>query len=114
MRNKTSNFVLPDAIQAYFAADQISAAAAPVAAFAADAIVQDEGKTHIGHEAIAAWWRMAKAHYEHRATPREVSHHGERVLVRAEVSGRFPGSPALLSFTFTLEDDRIAALVIGA
>lgn len=105
---------LPSPIQAYFDADKDVAGPAPTSAFAVNAVVKDEGKTHIGHKAIAAWWRAAKAQYQHTADPREISEAGGRITVRAEVSGKFPGSPAILSFMFTLKDGAISTLDIGA
>lgn len=104
---------LPAPIQIYFEADQ-AAGPAPVRAFAPDAVVADEGKTHIGHGAIAAWWDAAKTQYGHRAEPCEIREEQGLTLVRARVTGRFAGSPALLTFAFRLADDRIAALRIGA
>lgn len=103
---------LPAPIQAFFDAEKGDAA--PVRAFAPDAIVRDEGREHVGADAIEAWWRAAKAQYRHTAQPREIVEQGARSVVRAEVSGAFPGSPALLSFAFHLENGRIAALEIGA
>lgn len=105
---------LPPAIQTYFDADTDRDGPAPITAFATDAIVKDEGKTLVGRAAIAEWWRAAKAHYEATSKPREISGEGERFTVRAEVTGKFPGSPAILSFMFTLKNNEIAALEIGA
>lgn len=105
---------LPSPIQAYFDADKDLAGAAPTSAFAIDAIVKDEGNTHIGQKAIVAWWRTAKAQYQHTADPREISEADGRFTVIAEVSGSFPGSPAMLNFMFTLKDQKIATLEIGA
>jgi hypothetical protein len=36
-----------------------------------------------------------------------------KTVVRARVSGNFPGSPAMLTFTFGLTGDRISELEIG-
>ncbi len=105
---------LPSPIQAYFDADAHLGGPAPISAFAPDAIVKDEGKTLVGREAIAAWWRATKAQYEAISEPREISGAGERVTVLAEVRGKFAGSPITLSFTFTLKDNAIATLEIGA
>ena len=105
---------LPPAIRAYLDADKDVGGPAPIGAFAIDAIVKDEGKTHVGRKAIAAWWRAAKAQYQHTAHPREFSETDGRITILAEVSGKFPGSPAMLSFMFTLKDKEIAALEIGA
>lgn len=105
---------LPASIQSYFDADGSEDAPPPLAAFADDAIVKDEGNIHIGHAAIKAWWRAAKAQNQHRTTPREYSDNGNVTTVRAEVAGQFPGSPALLTFTFKIAADRIAALEVSA
>lgn len=105
---------LPETIQAYFDADRKNDCEGVLNCFAPDAIVRDEGRAHSGHEAIARWWEYAKGSYHHVAEPREASTHGQVTKVRAEVTGRFPGSPAMLAYAFTLAGDRIAALEIGA
>lgn len=105
---------LPAPIQVFFDAENGGGDAAPVRAFAPDAIVTDEGKAHVGAEAIEAWWRAAKAQYQHTAEPCDVAERRDRTIVRAMVTGQFPGSPALLTFAFQLENGRIAALEIGA
>ncbi len=105
---------LPAPVQAYFDADRAAAETAPTSAFAPDAVVKDEGRTHAGHDAIEAWWRAAKAQYQHTAEPREILEERGLTIVRARVTGRFPGSPALLSFAFRLAHGRIASLEIGA
>lgn len=105
---------LPDPIQIYFNADGSVDAPAPLAAFAPDASVKDEGKTHVGHAAIQTWWTAAKTQNRHRTTPRERSQDRDVTTVRAEVAGEFPGSPALLTFKFHIASDRIMALEIDA
>jgi hypothetical protein len=105
---------LPAPIQDFFDADREPGGAAPIRAFALDAIVKDEGKAHIGHDAIEAWWNAAKAQYHHRAEPCEIRDERQLTFVRARVTGRFPGSPALFTFAFQLEDNRIAALEISS
>jgi hypothetical protein len=101
---------LHPAIRAYFDAD----VAAPLAAFAADAIVADEGHRHVGQAAIDTWWRDVNAKYQAVAEPLEVNAQGDAHQVRAKVTGQFPGSPITLTFAFRLKDDRIAALEIGS
>jgi hypothetical protein len=105
---------LPSAIQAYFDADSDTDGPAPTKVFATNAIVKDDGKTHVGREAIAEWWRAAKAKYQATSEPREISSAGERFTVLAEVRGKFAGSPTTLSFIFTLKDNAIVTLEIGA
>lgn len=104
---------LPSAIQTYFTAEAPQDAAALVAAFSPDAVVQDEDECHHGPEAIRSWWLAAKARYRHRAEPLDLTETGDKSVVRARVSGDFPGSPAMLHFTFGLVGDRISTLRIG-
>lgn len=105
---------LPAPVRSYFDADKAADGAAPIGAFAPDAVVRDEGKTHVGHDAIETWWRAAKAQYRHVAEPCEIQEERGLTIVRASVTGQFPGSPAHLTFAFQLEDGLIAALDIGA
>ncbi|MEQ9607136.1 MAG: nuclear transport factor 2 family protein, partial [Kiloniellaceae bacterium] len=94
---------LPTPVQTFFDAEG-AAAAAPLGAFAPDAVVTAEGRTHVGHAAIEAWWRAAKAQYQLTAEPCEVLEESGLSVVRARVRGWFPGCPALLSFTFQVQD----------
>ena len=105
---------LPTPLQTYFDTDAADAGSAPLGAFAPQAVVRDEGKTHVGHDAIEAWWSAAKAQYRHSAEPLDSAEDGGRTLVRARVTGDFPGSPADLTFAFRVEDGLITALEIGA
>lgn len=105
---------LPSPIQAYFDADHSSDGDALVHAFAPDATVKDEGHSYTGRPAIGAWWREAKAKYQHVIEPLDVATKGDVVRVRTSVTGQFPGSPAALTFAFRLQDDQIANLEIGA
>jgi ketosteroid isomerase-like protein len=105
---------MPEPIQNYFDADRRSDAEALVVPFAQDALVKDEGASYRGADEIGAWWRDAKQQYDHRAEPFEVTAAAGRVRIRAKVSGKFPGSPATLTYYFRLEGDRIAELEIGA
>jgi hypothetical protein len=100
---------LHPSIRAYFDAG----GATPLHAFAADAIVADEGHRHIGHAAIDAWWRDVTARYQAVAEPLEVNTKDDVYEVRAKVTGQFSGSPITLTFAFRMKDDRIAALEIG-
>lgn len=105
---------LPQPISAYFEADNDLDAAAPIHVFTGDAAVTDEGRTHVGPEAIATWWRNAKREYRHTAAPLESVERDGVTEVRARVTGRFPGSPATLTFVFGLDGPLIASLKIGA
>ena len=105
---------LPSPIQAYFHADKCNDAEALIHAFAPDAVVNDEGQSHAGHQAIDVWWRAAKAKYQHVIEPLAIDEKDDTTKVRAKVTGQFPGSPATLTFAFRLKGDRITGLEIGA
>ena len=105
---------LPQPIEIYFDADRRGDAESLLAAFTPDATVADEGHTHTGRAAIAAWWRDAKALYNHRAEPVDTRSDGAATTVRAAVTGDFPGSPATLTFSFRLDGGQITRLEISA
>ncbi|SCY54020.1 nuclear transport factor 2 family protein [Paracoccus tibetensis] len=104
---------LPRPIQTYFTARAPQDGNALAAVFGPTAVVHDEGQVHRGSQAIRAWWLAAKAKYRHHAEPINIAQTGDKTVVRAIVTGDFPGSPAVLSFTFGLEGDRISGLEIG-
>jgi len=105
---------LPSSILAYFEADKRNDGEALIRAFAANAVVEDEGRSYAGRQAIDAWWREVKAKYQHVVEPLEASEKDGVTEVRAKVTGNFPGSPATLTFAFRLKGEEIAALGIGA
>ena len=105
---------LPPPIQTYFSARSPEDAEAFAAAFAPEAVVRDEGAIRQGPEEISAWWRAAKARYRHTSTPLDLHEAAGKTLVRARVSGDFPGSPLVLTFRFALDGDRISELEITA
>ena len=105
---------LPSAIQTYFDADRSNDGAALIRAFAPDALVHDEGRSHAGRRAIGTWWREAKAKYQHVIVPLEVIAKDDVTQIRARVSGQFSGSPVTLIFAFRLDREQITSLEIGA
>lgn len=104
---------LPEPVQAYFDAEQSGDPERLISFFAPQAVVRDEGQTHIGREEIRTWWHQAKAKYRHHADPLEATADGQVITVRAKVTGDFPGSPANLGFAFTLARSEIQSLEIG-
>jgi hypothetical protein len=104
---------LPTPIRTYFTAQAPQDGADFSAAFAPGAIVHDEGAYHHGPDQIRDWWQKAKAKDRHHAEPVDLTAQDGRTVIRARVSGDFPGSPAILTFTFSLADDRITRLEIG-
>ena len=103
---------LPRPIALYFASENTHDASATDNCFAAQAIVRDEGKTIEGVASIRAWRVETAKKYNHRVEPLEVSERDRKIIVKARVSGNFPGSPTILGHSFEIVADRIVSLEI--
>lgn len=102
----------PEIIRRYFAAASQPDSEAYLALFAADAVVEDEGRTHVGIDAIRAWrGEVPLVTYEIT----DVAQTPEGTVVTATITGDFPGSPfAGLRFRFEdYDDQRIRRLRIA-
>ena len=76
--------------------------------FASNATVRDEGHTYEGLPAIREWKVETKKKYNHTVAPLEIV----GTVLKAKLSGNFPGSPVTLEFRFVLEGGKIASLEI--
>jgi hypothetical protein len=86
-----------------------------VACFAADAVVQDEGRDHVGTDEIRSWTQETSSKYRVTVEPLESRIDGGRTVVVANVAGTFDGSPLDLTYRFGFSrDGRIATLAITA
>jgi len=103
---------LPKPIADYFAADATNGAAV-AKYFTANAVVIDEKQTHRGREAIARWRTEASTKYDYVSKPVAIDDQGERIVVTANLTGNFPGSPLDLRYAFTLAGNEIARLEIA-
>ena len=103
----------PPAIELYIEAENTGDADLLARCFAPDAVVHDEKRIHKGLAAIKSWKLDTRQKYNHRMQPLEIVTQDGKTVLRAEVSGNFPGSPVSLSFTFVLEGGKIASLTIG-
>ncbi len=100
-------------IDLYFASENARDPSAIDLCFAAGAVVRDEGKTITGRAAIKAWRVETGQKYHHTVEPLAMSTpDGRIVVVRAKVSGNFPGSPINLEHIFDIQDGRIVSLEI--
>jgi hypothetical protein len=104
---------LPPSIVAFFRAHNTGETQNLNELFATDAVVNDEEHEHRG-PAIKDWLDGAIAKYQPKAEVVDLARSGESVVVTARVSGTFPGSPTQLRYSFTLRNDKIAALSIEA
>jgi hypothetical protein len=80
--------------------------------FASDATVRDESHVYHGLADIKEWKANTKKKYNHTVTPLEVVHRDGKTVLKAELTGNFPGSPVTLEFSFVLENGKIASLEI--
>lgn len=103
---------LPEPIAAYFAAEHNPEALAQC--FTANAVMKDDGHVYSGIDAIKAFMAEASAKYNATSVPFALDHEPGFRIVRAKVSGNFPGSPVDLSYRFGLERGLIASLEITA
>lgn len=104
---------LPVCIERYI---QIANSGAPEAVpecFAPDAMVRGEGQTYEGVAAITNWMAATKKKYGHTITPLELAEHGGQSVLKAKLTGSFPGSPITVNFNFVLAGGKICALAIG-
>lgn len=107
------NLELPPVIAAFFRAFNSRQTQDMGALFTDEAIVTDEEQNYRG-AAIESWAENATTQYKPIADVTDCAPNGNTIVVTAQVSGTFPGSPARLRYDFTLENDKIAALNIGA
>ncbi len=104
---------LPSVIATYLAAQLSGDTTSAVAAFTPDAVVTDEGRTHHGHQQIAAWLARAGSEYTYTTEFTGSTQNGpESYDVTAHLEGDFPGGVADLHFRFVLDGALIARLVI--
>lgn len=78
--------------------------------FTETAVVFDEGKTHTGRIEIAQW--IAEANKTYKAVMKPLRYDEKENILEAEVSGTFPGSPAVLKYHFEFNEGFIKTLKI--
>lgn len=105
------SIILAEPIAAYFAADRADGEAV-ARCFTEDAVVTDEGRTHVGRAAIAAWKSEASTRYSYTSEVIALGEIDGRTVVTCHLVGDFPGSPADLRFFFILRGDKITSLEI--
>lgn len=101
---------LPDVIADLAQAQNNFDSVAYANCFSETAVVFDEGKTHKGKMEIQQWINQANAAYQTVMQPLEYS--PTTGILKAEVSGNFPGSPIVLSYHLELKDGLIQSLKI--
>jgi ketosteroid isomerase-like protein len=103
---------VPRPVAAYLAAEAAKDAAAISCCFTEDGSVYDEGHDYRGRDSIRQWKQEADTKYRYVLQPIDAHNHGDKVTVRARLTGEFPGSPVELDHIFRLSNDKIASLEI--
>ncbi len=104
---------LPAPLAGYFAAKNAHDVDAMLSSFAADASVKDEGQDMLGRPAIRAWMAETTRKYRVTVKPTAMTQADDAVLVTAQVSGMFPGSPVELRYRFKIAGGKISSLEIA-
>ncbi|MGE4513268.1 MAG: nuclear transport factor 2 family protein [Chryseobacterium sp.] len=78
--------------------------------FTETAVVFDEGKTHNGRPEIKNW--IDNANKEYQATMKPLDYSEAEHTLKAEVSGKFPGSHIVMTYYFEFEGELIQYLKI--
>jgi hypothetical protein len=103
---------LPPPIDLYVEIENSGDVEALSKCFAHNATVRDEGHTYEGLAAIKEWKAETKQKYNHTIAPLEVAHRDGKTVLKARLTGNFPGSPLTLEFSFVLSDAKIVSLEI--
>ena len=82
------------------------------ACFAADAVVEDEGRTHKGIDEVREWKRETENRYTYTIEPTDLDQRNGQTILTATLAGNFPGSPVDLKYEFTIIEEAIKALRI--
>jgi ketosteroid isomerase-like protein len=103
---------VPEPVAAYLAAEEAKDADALSRCFTEDGTVHDEGRDYRGRDSIRQWKQEVDTKYRCALQTVNAQTHGDKVTVRARVTGEFPGSPVELDHIFKLSNGKIASLEI--
>jgi hypothetical protein len=103
---------LPAAIRSYLETPSHDVEAKLGELFTEDAVVHDDGHTHVGLESIRRWNHEVASAFAYSREVVEVLERGAGTIVRLRIEGNFPGSPIDLHHHFSLDGDKIALMTI--
>ena len=104
----------PDAVRRYQDAHDRGDVENALAAFAADAIVTDDGHEYRGRDQIRDWLARASTEFTYTRTLVAAEAVGaDSWLVTNHLAGNFPGGVVDLRYRFVLTDDLISELEIA-
>lgn len=102
-----------DAVSRFVRAKQEGDVDAALACFAPDAVVQDDGREHVGVDAIRAWMEDVSSTFELTYDIVGAKHDATTTVADVAVAGNFPGSPITFRYDARVAENRIHALVIA-
>ncbi len=103
---------MPTPIEEYVKASNESNLEVFLSCFAEDATVLDEGETITGLDAITKWFIKTRSKYQFKSLPLAIKDKKEAIILTAEVSGNFPGSPVILDYHIKISSGLIQDLKI--
>lgn len=103
---------LPENIEGFIKAQNESDSTAFASYFTEHATVSDEGSSYLGKEEIKEWIQAATEKYNMQLTPIDFTQTGSKGKLTVEVSGTFPGSPAVMNYHLELDGSSIGSLKI--
>ncbi|WP_148574625.1 nuclear transport factor 2 family protein [Nocardioides caldifontis] len=105
---------LPASVRGYLDARAASDVDAALRAFTPEATITDEGRTYRGPEELLKFLQHAGAQYQFTIELVGAQRVDDRRWVASHrLEGNFPGGVAELDFTFVLDGDLVAELVIA-
>lgn len=103
---------LPNVVQELIKAQNNFDSEAYANLFSETGVAYDVGKTHTGRKEIEQWIAEANENYKSVMEPVEYTQTGNKGVLTANVSGTFPGSPAVMKFNFEINEGLIQSLKI--
>jgi ketosteroid isomerase-like protein len=103
---------VPTTIAAFVQAENQRDSSAVAACFTSNAVIHDEGSEMRGTTAIKEWIDNTFKKYQFTIEPAGIAKGDNKIILNATLTGDFPGSPISLDFQFTIQEDKIATLII--
>lgn len=103
---------LPENIEGFIKAQNDLNSTAFANYFTEHATVSDEGSSYSGRAEIKEWIQEATEKYNMQLTPLDFSQTGSKGKLTVEVTGTFPGSPAVMHYHLELDGSSIRSLKI--
>jgi ketosteroid isomerase-like protein len=103
---------LPNNIEGFIHAQNNSDSTAFATYFTEHATVSDEGSSYSGRAEIKEWIQQATEKYNMQLKPIDFNQTGAKGKLTLEVTGTFPGSPAVMHYHLGFDDVLISSLKI--